>query len=128
MNFKKLSFLICSLFIVFPSVVFAETWYVIQGANSDWQGEWIYQSGEKPGPEYFFMSLNNVKSGETMTGHATVYYSGNHVSASSLNSDGNTCDYSGDIVDNKISNGKEICPTGSYLWLVTITPDKKSGK
>lgn len=115
MKFKRV-FLIAVILSVFASPVLAERWTVSEGVAGEWSGSWLIENGRADFP------CSQRYGGNVLTANCVVIRQGSRVAVSKRDvSDGNPCNYFGDVSGKSIS-GQYFCKNGGpYNWSAVIS-------
>lgn len=94
----------------------SETWNVQEGVNGEWSGEWTIDGSNKE------FSCSQRNGGQSLTAKCTVIRDGNKVAVSKRQvSDGNPCNYFGEMTDGRIK-GQFFCRSGGpYDWSAQVS-------
>lgn len=106
------------LFFVNSGNVLAERWAVTEGPLGDWKGNWTID----PNRSDFDIILQSIRGHGIVTANGKYSRSGNTVSIERTgSSDGNDCNYTGNVSGKSIS-GTYFCKNGGpYKWNAIIS-------
>jgi hypothetical protein len=107
---------IVTLAFLLPSVCWAERWVVTEGPGGEWKGDWLIEKGRSDFP------CAQRSSNSVLQANCIIIRQGNRVAISKRNvSDGNPCNYFGEVKGLSAS-GEYFCRNGGpYSWSAVIS-------